>query len=109
MDVPIPVCRDTAPAVSGDATSADARGRASLRGLTIGVCEYERTDCNTSDIGHWVAMTSDYGGQKKSQAFAWLVVFALPIFLGRPSIVRPSATVRGTVAGIKRTDCHGRF
>ena len=48
-----------------------------------------------------LAMTSVYGGQKKSQAFAWLVVFALPIFLGRPSIVMPSATVRGTVAGIK--------
>ena len=39
-----------------------------------------------------LAMTSVFGGQKKSQAFAWLVVFALPIFPGSrpPSIVGAS-------------------
>ena len=62
---------------------------ATVRGSVAGI---KRTDCHTSDIGHWFAMTSDYGGQKKSQAFAWLVVFALPIFPGSrpPSIVGAS-------------------
>ena len=39
--------------------------------------------------------------KKRSPPKWWRPLSALPILLGRPSIVMPSASVRGTLAGIK--------
>jgi len=45
-----------------------------------------------------------FSERKKPPTFVGGLMFALPIFLGRPSIVLPSASVRWTLAGRKNPD-----